>query len=77
MAQGLGNIDHITIEGYKSIRKARIDIKPINILIGANGSGKSNLLSFFNFLSALYEQRLQEYVALQGGEDKFLFCGKK
>lgn len=77
MAQGLGNIDHITIEGYKSIRKARIDIKPINILIGANGSGKSNLLSFFNFLRALYEQRFREYVALQGGEDKFLFCGKK
>lgn len=77
MAQGSGNIDYIMIEGYKSIRKARIDIKPINILIGANGSGKSNLLSFFNFLSALYEQRFREYVALQGGEDKFLFCGKK
>ena len=70
-------MNYIEIEGYKSIRKARIDLNPINILIGSNGSGKSNFLSFFEFLNNLYERKLQEYVALRGGEDKMLYQGSK
>ena len=70
-------MDYIEIKGYKSIKSARIDFKPINILIGANGSGKSNFLSFFEFLNRLYEQKLTEYVALSGGEDKMLHKGSK
>jgi hypothetical protein len=71
------SIDYIELRGYKSIRDSRIEIRPINVLIGANGSGKSNFLSFFDFLRVLYEQNLREYVSLRGGEEKFLFCGKK
>jgi AAA15 family ATPase/GTPase len=41
-------MDYIRISGYKSIKPERIDLKPINILIGANGSGKSNFI-FFEF----------------------------
>lgn len=70
-------MDYIEIKGYKSIRDARIEIRDINILIGANGSGKSNFISFFEFLNALYNQRLQEYVALNGGVDKMLHHGSK
>ncbi|SNB28241.1 ATPase-like protein [Flavobacterium psychrophilum] len=68
-------MDYIEIEGYKSIKKARIELKPINILIGANGAGKSNILSFFEFLNWLYERRLKEYVALNGGVEKMLHKG--
>jgi len=68
-------MNYIEIQGYKSIKKARIDLNPINILIGSNGSGKSNFLSFFDFLGSLYERRLQQYVALRGGEDKMLYQG--
>jgi predicted ATPase len=70
-------MDYIEIKGYKSIKSAKIDFRPINILIGANGSGKSNFLSFFEFLNRLYEQKLAEYVALSGGEDKMLHKGGK
>ena len=70
-------MDYIEIQGYKSIKEQRIDFKKINILIGANGSGKSNFLSFFEFLKNLYQQNLQEYVALRGGVDKFLHNGRK
>jgi len=70
-------MDYIEINGYKSIKSAKIVFKPINILIGANGSGKSNFLSFFEFLNRLYEQKLTEYVALSGGEDKMLHKGSK
>jgi predicted ATPase len=70
-------MDYIEIKGYKSIKEAKIPLKPINILIGANGSGKSNFLSFFEFLNSLYERRLQEHVSLRGGEEKMLHKGSK
>ncbi|MFZ5429854.1 MAG: AAA family ATPase [Bacteroidota bacterium] len=70
-------MDYIKISGYKSIKEIHLDLKPINILIGANGSGKSNFISFFEFLNNLYEKKLSEYVALKGGEDKLLHKGSK
>lgn len=70
-------MDFIEIKGYKSIKDAKIELRPINILIGANGSGKSNFLSFFEFLNNLYERKLTEYIALNGGADKFLHHGSK
>jgi len=70
-------MDYIEISGYKSIHQERIDLKPINILIGANGSGKSNFISFFNFLNKLYNKNLNEYIALTGGENKLLHKGQK
>jgi predicted ATPase len=50
-------MDYIEIKGYKSIKEAKVALKSINILIGANGSGKSNFLSFFEFLNSLYERK--------------------
>lgn len=70
-------MDKIEIKGYKSFRNLTLDLLPINILIGSNGSGKSNFLSFFEFLNRLYEQKLTEYVALNGGIDKYFFQGSK
>lgn len=70
-------LDKVEIKGYKSIKELSMDIAPINILIGANGSGKSNFLSFFNFLKEIYKQNLQQYVALNGGTDRFLHKGNK
>jgi predicted ATPase len=68
-------IEHIKIENFKSIRKLDLELKPINILIGANGAGKSNFVSFFKLVNQIYEQNLQKYI----GEnfDKFLYFGRK
>ncbi|WP_337941459.1 AAA family ATPase [Parabacteroides sp.] len=69
-------MDYIEIKGYKSIKEQKVDFRNINILIGSNGSGKSNFISFFEFLNQLYNRNLQEYISLRGGEDKILFEGK-
>ena len=69
-------MDKIVIEGYKSFKSIELELKPINILIGSNGSGKSNFLSFFEFLNRIYEQKLTEYVALNGGMES-LYSQKK
>ena len=66
----------IEIKGYKSIKSLDLELRPINIFIGANGSGKSNILSFFDFLKQIYNRNLQEFVALKG-IDTFLHKGDK
>ena len=45
----MGSIKKITIEGYKSIEKQQLELNSMNILIGGNGAGKSNLLSFLTW----------------------------
>ncbi len=70
-------INRIEIEGYKSFKKIDLELKPINILIGANGSGKSNFLTFFEFLNQLYNQNLRTYIATKGGADTLLHNGIK
>ncbi len=70
-------MDKVTIEGYRSFKKADIRLNPINLLIGSNGSGKSNFLSLFEMLGWAYEKRLAQYVMQVGGVDKLLYQGRK
>ena len=49
-------MNSISISGYKSFKAVDLKLNPINILIGANGSGKSNFLSFFEMLHCIYER---------------------
>lgn len=68
-------IERIIIENFKSIRKLDLELKPINILVGANGAGKSNFISFFKLVNRIYEGRLQKYISNNIGS--FLYFGKK
>ena len=70
-------LDAISVEGYKSIRSAKIDLGAINVLIGANGSGKSNLVGLFGLLADLADERLQFHIARQGGANAILRFGLK
>ncbi|RZJ84322.1 MAG: ATPase, partial [Chryseobacterium sp.] len=70
-------ITRIAIEGYKSIKKQIVNLAPINIIIGGNGVGKSNLISVFSLIRNLYEKNLRNYVIKKGGADSFLYFGKK
>ncbi|HTI68855.1 MAG TPA: AAA family ATPase [Candidatus Limnocylindria bacterium] len=51
----------------------------MNVLIGANGSGKSNFLQFFRLLQNMmdFHKGLQNHVREKGGSDSFLFRGSK
>ena len=70
-------MDSIRIQGYKSFKDLSVQLHPINLLIGANGAGKSNFLSLFEMLGNIYEKRLGAYVAQVGGVDKLLYQGRK
>jgi predicted ATPase len=71
-------IKKLCISGYKSIRElVDLELHPLNILIGANGAGKSNFVGFFRFLREMVSQRLQLSVAKSGGADTILYLGPK
>lgn len=71
-------IREVTIEGYKSIRSLeKFKLESINVLIGANGAGKSNFVDFFRLLREIVEERLQFTIVKKGGADAHLFLGPK
>jgi len=70
-------IDHIQIDGFKSIKHADLQLRNINILIGPNGAGKSNFIQFMNLLNNIGNQNLQNYVATNSGADNLLHFGRK
>ena len=74
----MSKLDYITVRGFKSIASIE-ELKPgpLTVLIGPNGSGKTNFVGVFSFLSALREGRLQEYVIKAGGADKVLHFGSR
>lgn len=69
-------LQNIKIEGFKSIKNLELNLSPINILIGSNGVGKSNFISFFKLVNNIYEQRLQQY-SLKSGVDNLFHYGRK
>ena len=73
----MNQISELEVRGYKSIRHQCIQMGPLNVLIGANGSGKSNLVSFFKMLNFAMTDSLSLFVARSGGGDGLLYYGAK
>lgn len=73
----MSSVRSLTVTGYKSIRELRdFELTSLNVLIGANGAGKSNFINLFRLLNEMYEQQLQLYVQKQGGPDALLHFGR-
>lgn len=74
-------LEYIELEGYKSIKKLpkfRLSLG-LNVLIGANGSGKTNFVRFFELLGHMMDKNkgLQNYLSTKGRADAFLFRSVK
>jgi len=70
-------LDHVRISGFKSFRELDLGLHSLNVLIGANGAGKSNFIDFFTLLHWIVDQNLQNYVARAGGANTLLYFGRK
>lgn len=70
-------ITKIQIINFKSIKVADVNLKSLNILIGANGAGKSNFINCFKMLNKIYNQDLRTYVSEQAGVNNVLYFGRK
>jgi len=72
-------INKISIKGWKSIKDVEVTLGKINILLGANGSGKSSFLSAFELLDAASDDRqhLRHYIEKNGGANQNFHYGTK
>ena len=72
-----GALTRIKLSGFKSIKSTELDFNNLNVFIGANGSGKSNFISFFQmvryFLNAA--EGLSEFVGKNGGASSLMHYG--
>ena len=59
----MSRLKNVTIKGFRSIKDITLELRPLNVLIGANGAGKSNLIAFFKLVNELMAERLQQYIA--------------
>lgn len=68
----------ISVKGFKSIRELdEFELKPLNVIVGANGAGKSNLIQIFRMLLAMVLGNFQNFILLNGGSDAFPYNGLK
>ncbi len=68
----------ITVKGYKSIKMLdNFTLSDLNVLVGANGAGKSNFISLFKFLGAIAQGGLQSLIRKSGGANTFLHFSAK
>ena len=59
-------LKNVEIKGFRSIKEMELELRPLNVLIGANGAGKSNLIAFFKLVNELMAVRLQQHIGATG-----------
>ena len=72
-------LERISIEGFRSFKSLQdFELRPINILIGANGSGKSNFIDFIKVIGDVARVNLNPQEKIGGdhriwGHDEIVF----
>jgi predicted ATPase len=57
----------ILVEGFTSIREASVELNDLNVLVGANGAGKSNLIKALGMLGQIIDSELGLFTGIAGG----------
>lgn len=70
-------LKRIKLSGFRSIKEMDLELRNLNVLIGANGAGKSNLVAFFKMLNEMMGGRLQDFIAKSGRATSNLYFGPK
>lgn len=65
----------LAISGYRSLRDVRVTLGPLNVVTGANGSGKSSLYRALRLLADIAQGRIIQSLAAEGGLQSTLWAG--
>jgi predicted ATPase len=68
-------ITKLAISGYRSLRDVRLSLGPLNVVTGANGSGKSSLYRALRLLADVAQGRIIQSLAAEGGLHSTLWAG--
>jgi predicted ATPase len=62
-------VQRLILRNFRSFKEVDMELRPLNIVVGANASGKTNLVQAFRFLRDIARHGLENAVALQGGAE--------
>src|SRR5262249_3326979 len=65
-------LNSVIVEGFTSIRSATLALNDVNVLVGANGAGKSNFIRALSVLGRIVDSELGLFVGLSGGANALL-----
>lgn len=68
-------ITRLAVSGYRSLRDIRLVLGPLNVVTGANGSGKSSLYRSLRLLADVAQGRVIQSLAAEGGLQSTLWAG--
>jgi predicted ATPase len=63
------------VENFRSLHDVTVPLGPLTVLVGANGTGKTNVLKVFDFLADIIRTDLQPALDARGGFDEVAFWG--
>ena len=72
-----GRLFELSVDNFRSLRKVVIPLGPLNVMVGPNGSGKTNVLEVFRFLADVIRTDLEPALTLRDGYDHVVFAGGK
>lgn len=70
-------LESLKVSGYRSIRRLTLEMCRLNVVVGANGTGKSNLYRALELLQAAAAGRLTAALASEGAMMSALWAGKR
>jgi predicted ATPase len=70
-----GRLIEVSVENFRSLRRVTIPLGRLNVMVGPNGSGKTNVLEVFRFLSDVIRTDLEPALSARGGYGHLVFRG--
>jgi predicted ATPase len=68
----MSQFEHLHVRGFRRLQNLELELRPLCVLIGANGSGKTSLLDVFSLLAASAAGNLMGQVSELGGMSAIL-----
>jgi predicted ATPase len=65
-------LNSVVVEGFTSIQSATLALNDVNVLVGANGAGKSNFIRALSVLGRIVDSELGLFVGRAGGANSLL-----
>ena len=63
----IGGFKEISVKGFRRLCDVRLELRPLTVLIGANGTGKTSLLDVFSLLASSAQGSLIKALATSPG----------
>lgn len=71
------HIRRLVIEGYRSVRKLSIPLENLNVFVGENGAGKTNLYRALELVHGIATGTIAHDLAAEGGMESTYWAGTR